>query len=89
MMNVCNGSTLTIQDLPLMLKQYVKEKKDSTKQTDFALRPALAKLENQLIEEAINQTEGNILKAAKLLQIPRQTLQYKLQRLEVISGAKE
>lgn len=89
MMNVCNGSVLTIQDLPLMLKQYVQEKKDTTKQTDFALRPALAKLENQLIEEAINQTEGNILKAAKLLQIPRQTLQYKLQRLEVISGAKD
>lgn len=84
MMNVCNGSHLTVQDLPLMLKQQIHGKHQIEAQNTLALRPALTMLENQLIEEAMKQTEGNILKAARLLEIPRQTLQYKLQKLETV-----
>ncbi|UFJ40215.1 sigma 54-interacting transcriptional regulator [Brevibacillus humidisoli] len=42
------------------------------------LRDVLQETEEMMIEAALAQTEGNILQAAKLLGIPRQTLQYKL-----------
>ncbi|MFX3623088.1 MAG: sigma-54 interaction domain-containing protein [Ectobacillus sp.] len=44
------------------------------------LRQALNKTERQLIEAALAHAGGNILQAAKQLGIPRQTLQYKLQK---------
>ncbi len=42
------------------------------------LREALHQTEKELIDQALIETEGNILQAAKMLGIPRQTLQYKL-----------
>ncbi|WNB90246.1 sigma 54-interacting transcriptional regulator [Bacillus sp. NEB1478] len=44
------------------------------------LKHALVKLEKQLIDQALKQTSGNIQQAARLLQVPRQTLQYKLKQ---------
>ncbi|MEK3746213.1 sigma 54-interacting transcriptional regulator [Brevibacillus sp. FSL K6-0770] len=38
----------------------------------------LRELEERIIGDALKQTDGNVLRAAKLLGIPRQTLQYKL-----------
>lgn len=38
----------------------------------------LREWEEQLIADAMKKTQGNVLRAAKLLGIPRQTLQYKL-----------
>ncbi|MCK6257153.1 sigma 54-interacting transcriptional regulator [Fictibacillus sp. KIGAM418] len=42
------------------------------------LREALAHRERELISKALSASDGNIQKAAQLLKIPRQTLQYKL-----------
>ncbi|QFT89258.1 Arginine utilization regulatory protein RocR [Bacillus sp. THAF10] len=50
--------------------------------TNLALRSVLQETEEGLIKEAIRQANGNIMKAAKLLKIPRQTLQYKLSKME-------
>lgn len=47
------------------------------------LREAVGDYERQLIEETLRQTEGNLSKAAKILDIPRQTLQRKAQRYGV------
>ncbi|MEH7387568.1 sigma 54-interacting transcriptional regulator [Bacillus sp. JJ1521] len=44
------------------------------------LRKAVQETENNLIEAAMKKSGGNINQAAKLLEIPRQTLQYKLQK---------
>ncbi|WP_139491244.1 sigma-54 interaction domain-containing protein [Brevibacillus dissolubilis] len=46
------------------------------------LREAIRETEEALINLALEQTNGNILQAAKLLVIPRQTLQYKLSQQE-------
>lgn len=46
------------------------------------LREAIKETESKLINEALLQTKGNILQASKLLKIPRQTLQYKIQKLK-------
>lgn len=84
MMNVCEDDLLTEKDLPVMLKShYTKAKKEKDIQIQsFSLRENLQQLEKKLIDEALEQTNGNIMQAAKLLDIPRQTLQYKLQKLE-------
>ena len=45
---------------------------------NLTLREAVNHLEDFMIEQAMEKTSGNILQAAKILGIPRQTLQYKL-----------
>ncbi len=47
------------------------------------LRQVLMETEERLITQALQQTNGNIQQAAKLLQIPRQTLQYKSNKLKL------
>lgn len=44
------------------------------------LRKALGDYEQQIIQMALKQTSGNILQAAKILGVPRQTLQYKIKQ---------
>lgn len=77
MMNVCNGSILQEADLPIMIRQQTAASKA---EKDLSLRKHIDELERRLIAEALEMTDGNILKAAKLLDIPRQTLQYKLKK---------
>ncbi|WP_370629645.1 sigma-54 interaction domain-containing protein [Fictibacillus sp. 5RED26] len=45
-----------------------------------SLRQALGDYEKQIIEMALQHTSGNILQAAKILGVPRQTLQYKIKQ---------
>lgn len=88
MMNVCESDTLCEEDLPLMLKQISAKDRRQTdkKKVERSLRAALFSLEKELIDGAMQDSEGNILKAAKLLGIPRQTLQYKLQKIETVNA---
>ncbi len=88
MMNVCESDILCEEDLPLMLKQISAKDRRQTdkKKVERSLREALSSLEKELIDGAMQDSEGNILKAAKLLGIPRQTLQYKLQKLETVNA---
>ncbi|MBY6035916.1 sigma 54-interacting transcriptional regulator [Fictibacillus nanhaiensis] len=44
------------------------------------LRKAIGEYEQQIIQMALKQTSGNIQQAAKILQVPRQTLQYKIKQ---------
>lgn len=46
------------------------------------LRETMEQVEQELIQQALAETGGNIQQAAKLLQVPRQTLQYRLCRQE-------
>ncbi|MDQ0197639.1 sigma-54 interaction domain-containing protein [Neobacillus ginsengisoli] len=81
MMNVCEGVLLEEKDLPIMLRQQSSRiKSNVNNKGNLSLRKNIEELENRLITEALNFTNGNILQAAKLLEIPRQTLQYKLKK---------
>lgn len=82
MMNVCEGDKLTENDLPMMLKNIQPAEVPSTR-TSFVLRNHLKELEIQLITDALEASGGNIQKAAALLDIPRQTLQYKMKKLNL------
>ncbi|ASS77074.1 sigma-54-dependent Fis family transcriptional regulator [Tumebacillus algifaecis] len=44
------------------------------------LREVLDRVEAALIEQAMRETNGNVQQAAKLLKVPRQTLQYRLSK---------
>lgn len=88
MMNVYDGTKLTIEDLPMMLKEYVNKQKSPSKEArrSISFRDKVEQLEMNLIEEALTSTGGNIQQAAQVLQIPRQTLQYKLQKYKILDA---
>ncbi|CAM4052035.1 sigma-54 interaction domain-containing protein [Mesobacillus thioparans] len=81
MMNVCEGEMLAAHDLPMMLKNIAPEPVSST--TSLVLRENLKELEVQLIKDALEASGGNIQQAAILLDIPRQTLQYKIKKMNI------
>ncbi|WP_040208595.1 sigma-54 interaction domain-containing protein [Neobacillus jeddahensis] len=82
MMNVGEGERLRMEDLPIMLRKYPTPSEESeVPLEDLSLKEHLAKVEKQLILNALHQSEGNINQAAKILEIPRQTLQYKLKKI--------
>lgn len=85
MMNVCEGQVLTEYDLPVMLKQItpMDEIIKPVRSNSFILREQLKEFELELIKDALEACNGNIQKAAALLDIPRQTLQYKLKKLNL------
>ena len=66
--------------LPVMLQTMGYEKPVDLEREKFSLRKQLHRYEHNLITKAMEQADGNIQQAARLLQIPRQTLQYKLKK---------
>lgn len=80
MMNVCERELLGTEDLPVMLKQLLSPAHRNQKPESLSLRRNLDELEKSLIMKAMDQCDGKINQAAKLLDIPRQTLQYKLKK---------
>lgn len=86
MMNVCGGEVLQVKDLPLMLKEAAGKKKPKSHAGTVPLREKIESYEKTLIKEALLQAEGNVLQAAKKLQLPRQTLQYKLQKYHLVDA---
>ncbi|MGG3561426.1 sigma 54-interacting transcriptional regulator [Neobacillus rhizosphaerae] len=82
MMNVCEGTQLSVEELPMMLKHHAAPSKGKTNHQleSLSLRKNMEKLERELIMNALELSEGNVNQAAKLLEIPRQTLQYKIKK---------
>ncbi|MBU8908017.1 sigma-54 interaction domain-containing protein [Desertibacillus haloalkaliphilus] len=78
-MNLVEGDTIKKEHLPLHLQEITTPSTRSL-QSFPSLRTALADVEEELITKALTKTNGNIKQAAKLLDIPRQTLQYKLSK---------
>jgi arginine utilization regulatory protein len=79
-MNVCEEEVLQLADLPIMMKQHAVINENV--ENSLSLRKNVEEMERQLIDSALNMSDGNINQAAKLLEIPRQTLQYKLKKLK-------
>lgn len=48
-----------------------------------SLQEQLVEVERKMISQALKEADGKVARAAKALQIPRQTLQYKLKRLGI------
>jgi arginine utilization regulatory protein len=80
-MIMAEGHTLTVKHLPIQLQQIKKSTETKGVQP---LRSAMQEMEISLIKQALLQTNSNIQQAAALLEIPRQTLQYKIQKLNIV-----
>jgi DNA-binding NtrC family response regulator len=79
------GPILLPGHLPLEIgSQVLSIKKAPAVSEDFALglEEAVSRFEKQLIVAALEKSGGNVLQAAQLLQIPRGTLRYKMEKLE-------
>lgn len=88
MMNICEGNQLTSHDLPNLFKQNIEHRKNvEQKHENLSLRKNISQLESSLISKALAKSGGNINQAAKLLEIPRQTLQYKLSKADSVQTA--
>ncbi|MDQ0217952.1 sigma-54 interaction domain-containing protein [Peribacillus cavernae] len=85
MMNVTEGTVLTENELPVFFNGFSGSKnwKDAPL---LPLREAVKKTEEELIQQALIQTNGNVLQASKILEIPRQTLQYKIKKRGRLTG---
>lgn len=81
MMNISENTILTEADLPVILRNPRKIPIFTEEhEIVFPLREKMSEYEKTLIANALKNTNGNVYQAAKLLEIPRQTLQYKMKK---------
>ncbi|MBZ2175104.1 sigma 54-interacting transcriptional regulator [Schnuerera sp. xch1] len=73
-MSIYDVEIIEVQHLPAKFKDIKKQK------PCLSLRETLANMEKQMIQHALKEAEYNISYTAKLLNIPRQTLQYKISK---------
>lgn len=70
---------IEVKDLPYKFRQ----RKNNTNIYESSLAEIIEETERTIIREALKQTDNNITRTAELLKIPRQTLQYKIQKLKL------
>lgn len=75
-MNMIEGDIINLEHISSTLRDRFESKQDI--KYDRPLRDILKDVEGQAIKRAMELCQGNISQAAKILDIPRQTLQYKL-----------
>ncbi|WP_216827812.1 sigma-54 interaction domain-containing protein [Alkalihalobacterium elongatum] len=77
-MNIVDGNTITKDHLPLHLHTSHLDKSEP-----ISFRNEVEKFEKNLIEITLHKYNRNILQTAKSLNIPRQTLQYKMKKYQL------
>lgn len=82
-MHILDGKSIRMMDLPKNILNQPSQGVWSLKTEDMALNKVLDDVEKQMIEKALKTTGNNISQSAELLEIPRQTLQYKIKKLRV------
>ena len=78
--SIKEGSTIEVEDIPLRLKG---KERFTSRESDNSLTEILEDKERELIIEALKSTNSNISQTAELLKIPRQTLQYRIKKLDI------
>lgn len=79
---LCEGDRITPEDMPLEVRQEARPASEGA----FKLPPqgiAFEEVERDLITQAMQQTDYNITKAAKLLGLTFRTLQYRLEKFGI------
>lgn len=81
-----DGEVIREEHLPFQFKYIQNSKKDITIDSN-SIQPldiSLQNYEKEIISAALEKVSSNVSKAAKLLNIPRQTLQYKIKKLNIL-----
>jgi DNA-binding NtrC family response regulator len=85
---LCEGSEIEVEDLPVEIRQ----EGTSAAAFNFKLPPegiSFDEVERSLITQAMEQTNWNITRAAKLLGLSFRTLQYRLEKFGIKKATKE
>ncbi|HMF57928.1 MAG TPA: sigma-54 dependent transcriptional regulator [Pyrinomonadaceae bacterium] len=85
---LCEGDLITVEDLPLEVRQETRPAAEGA----FKLPPEginFEDVERALIMQAMEQTDYNITKSAKLLGLTFRTLQYRLEKFGIKRHEKE
>ncbi|KLU58814.1 arginine utilization regulatory protein RocR [Peptococcaceae bacterium CEB3] len=84
-MNLADAGQLEISHLPpYLLQKLVQNPPVNLKDVEnLPLQEALSKVEETLIRSALGKSAWNISRTARILGLPRQTLQYKIQSLRI------
>lgn len=80
-MSIENTYLIDIEHLPQKLLKNHTNKKENGEL--LSLREVLEQTERTLIQDALKRCDNNITHAAEMLQIPRQTLQYRILKLKI------
>jgi arginine utilization regulatory protein len=86
---MCENSEIKLSDLPenykgIDLKNQKSEKEEKEKfEIDKPLKEIVDEYEKKVIVHALEEKDYSITKAAKLLGVPRQTLHYKINKLDI------
>ena len=72
---------VNLEHLPSQYEEYIYEKGDIS--NIKSLKKTIEEVEKDIISEALRSTDYNITKTAELIDIPRQTLQYKIKKYEL------
>jgi len=79
-----DGDIIREEHLPFQFKNFHPNKYFTLDTSVLQpLNVAVEKVEREIITSALEQTDYNISKAAKIINIPRQTLQYKIKKLDI------
>lgn len=85
--SVMDTDCIEVTDLPIKLRDLYNVQDTplipERAETVYSLKESMALAEKFAIEQAMKSAGGNITQAAKLLSVPRQTLQYKLKKHEI------
>ncbi|HHZ01239.1 MAG TPA: sigma 54-interacting transcriptional regulator, partial [Tissierellia bacterium] len=79
-----DGEIIREEHLPFQFKNYQVNGNSVDTGAIQHLNKAVEKVEREVIMSALEQTGYNITKAAKLINVPRQTLQYKIKKLGIL-----
>jgi arginine utilization regulatory protein len=79
-----DGEIIREEHLPFQFKNYQLNGNLLDTGSIQPLNDAIEKVEKEIIISALEQTDYNITKAAKLINVPRQTLQYRIKKLELL-----
>ena len=78
--SITEKDIIELEDIPHKFIQYSNDDKDVLGRP---LKDSLEDLEKRLIKDALRQEENNITRTAGILKIPRQTLQYRIKKLNI------
>ncbi|WP_243116552.1 sigma-54 interaction domain-containing protein [Marinisporobacter balticus] len=83
-MNLMDGEEITVDCLPMHFEKYNRKNLEKTMDIkNVPLKTALQNLEIEMIRKTLKEWNGNISHAAEGLEIPRQTLQYKIKKYKI------
>lgn len=86
--SVMDSDIIEVNDLPIKLRDLYNVENvqvaHSFGSPVYSLKESMERAEKYAIEQALETSSGNVTKAAKLLSVPRQTLQYKLKKHKIV-----